>query len=142
MRRNTLKDLSATISGELDKRWLAEPEGRQSPRVDRIWRADVIVHAEPTSLKVMTLPARRRAVPVRQLHRHLRRRLSGRARNASTWSTTCCRPPEHRIRVKVMTDEDTPVPSLTLFPGAEWFEREAYDCTASCSPAIRTCAAS
>ncbi|ADZ70494.1 NADH-quinone oxidoreductase subunit C [Polymorphum gilvum] len=33
-----------------------------------------------------------------------------------------------RIRVKLSTDEDTPVPSLTpLFPGAEWFEREAYD---------------
>jgi NADH-quinone oxidoreductase subunit C len=33
-----------------------------------------------------------------------------------------------RIRVKVMTDEDTPVPSVTgVFPGADWFEREAYD---------------
>jgi NADH-quinone oxidoreductase subunit C len=33
-----------------------------------------------------------------------------------------------RIRVKTMTDETTPVPSLTgLFPGADWFEREAYD---------------
>lgn len=33
-----------------------------------------------------------------------------------------------RIRVKVATDESTPVPSLTeIWPGAEWFEREAYD---------------
>ena len=33
-----------------------------------------------------------------------------------------------RLRVKVMTDEDTPVPSVTsVFPGADWFEREAYD---------------
>jgi NADH-quinone oxidoreductase subunit C len=33
-----------------------------------------------------------------------------------------------RIRVKVQTDEDTPVPSVTsVFPGADWFEREAYD---------------
>jgi len=33
-----------------------------------------------------------------------------------------------RIRLKVMTDEDTPVPSITpVFPGADWFEREAYD---------------
>ena len=33
-----------------------------------------------------------------------------------------------RIRVKVETDEDTPVPSVTgVFPGADWFEREAYD---------------
>jgi NADH-quinone oxidoreductase subunit C len=33
-----------------------------------------------------------------------------------------------RIRVKVMTDADTPVPSITsIFPGADWFEREAYD---------------
>jgi NADH-quinone oxidoreductase subunit C len=33
-----------------------------------------------------------------------------------------------RIRIKVMTDEDTPVPSATpVFPGADWFEREAYD---------------
>jgi NADH-quinone oxidoreductase subunit C len=33
-----------------------------------------------------------------------------------------------RARLKVATDEDTPVPSLTeLFPGADWYEREAYD---------------
>ncbi|TDR94222.1 NADH-quinone oxidoreductase subunit C [Enterovirga rhinocerotis] len=38
--------------------------------------------------------------------------------------------PRHvtRIRVKVETDEDTPVPSaVSVFPSAEWFEREAYD---------------
>lgn len=38
--------------------------------------------------------------------------------------------PKHnrRIRVKVATDEGTPVPSLTgLYPAANWFEREAYD---------------
>jgi NADH-quinone oxidoreductase subunit C len=34
----------------------------------------------------------------------------------------------NRIRVKIMTDEDTPVPSITeVFPAADWFEREAYD---------------
>ena len=33
-----------------------------------------------------------------------------------------------RIRVKVETDEATPVPSIIgVFPGAEWFERELYD---------------
>jgi NADH-quinone oxidoreductase subunit C len=33
-----------------------------------------------------------------------------------------------RIRVKVETDEDTPVPSVVeLFPAANWFERETYD---------------
>ena len=33
-----------------------------------------------------------------------------------------------RIRVKIMTDEETPVPSVTpVFPGADWFERETYD---------------
>ncbi|QKV17951.1 NADH-quinone oxidoreductase subunit C [Oricola thermophila] len=33
-----------------------------------------------------------------------------------------------RIRVKVETDEDTPVPSATgVFPGANWYEREVYD---------------
>ena len=33
-----------------------------------------------------------------------------------------------RIRLKVATDEDTPVPSLSdVFPAATWFEREAYD---------------
>lgn len=33
-----------------------------------------------------------------------------------------------RIRVKVATDEDTPVPSTTdVFPTAGWFEREAWD---------------
>ena len=32
-----------------------------------------------------------------------------------------------RIRVKIMTDEETPVPSVTgVYPGADWFEREAY----------------
>jgi NADH-quinone oxidoreductase subunit C len=33
-----------------------------------------------------------------------------------------------RIRVKVETDEVTPVPSaVAVFPAANWFEREAYD---------------
>ena len=33
-----------------------------------------------------------------------------------------------RVRVKVRTDEVTPVPSICeVFPGANWFEREAYD---------------
>jgi len=33
-----------------------------------------------------------------------------------------------RIRVRVMTDEETPVPSITgVFPGADWYERETYD---------------
>ena len=33
-----------------------------------------------------------------------------------------------RIRVKVQADDITPVPSITsVFRGAEWFEREAYD---------------
>ncbi len=33
-----------------------------------------------------------------------------------------------RIRIKVSTDETTPVPSATgVYPGADWFEREAYD---------------
>ena len=38
--------------------------------------------------------------------------------------------PRHnqRIRVKVETDEDTPVPSIVdVFPAANWYEREAYD---------------
>jgi NADH-quinone oxidoreductase subunit C len=34
----------------------------------------------------------------------------------------------HRIRLKVQTDEDTPVPSVSgIFPAADWFEREAFD---------------
>ncbi len=38
--------------------------------------------------------------------------------------------PKHniRIRIKVLTDEMTPVASLSaLYPAANWFEREAYD---------------
>jgi NADH-quinone oxidoreductase subunit C len=34
----------------------------------------------------------------------------------------------HRIRVRVRTDEARPVPSLIpLFPGADWYERETFD---------------
>lgn len=34
----------------------------------------------------------------------------------------------NRIRVKVSTDEDTPVPSIvSVFSSANWFEREAWD---------------
>jgi len=34
----------------------------------------------------------------------------------------------HRIRVKVMTDEEKPVPSVTgIWPVAGWLEREVYD---------------
>jgi NADH-quinone oxidoreductase subunit C len=33
-----------------------------------------------------------------------------------------------RVRLKVSTDEDTPVPSVTsVWRGAEWYEREAWD---------------
>ena len=33
-----------------------------------------------------------------------------------------------RIRVKIEADDETPAPSVTgVFPGALWFEREAYD---------------
>jgi NADH-quinone oxidoreductase subunit C len=33
-----------------------------------------------------------------------------------------------RIRIKVATDEDTPVPSACpVYPGADWFERETWD---------------
>ena len=33
-----------------------------------------------------------------------------------------------RIRVKLTTDADSPVPSaVSVFPAADWFEREAYD---------------
>jgi len=38
--------------------------------------------------------------------------------------------PKHneRIRIKLRTDEETPIPSVTsIYPGADWFEREAYD---------------
>ena len=38
--------------------------------------------------------------------------------------------PRHnaRVRVKVQTDEATPVPSvITVYPAANWFERETYD---------------
>ena len=34
----------------------------------------------------------------------------------------------HRIRVTIHTDEDTPVPSATpAYPVADWYEREAFD---------------
>jgi NADH-quinone oxidoreductase subunit C len=34
----------------------------------------------------------------------------------------------HRIRVRIKTDAASPVPSIvSLFPAANWFEREAYD---------------
>ena len=33
-----------------------------------------------------------------------------------------------RVRVKLMTDEATPVPTaIPVFPAADWFEREVYD---------------
>ncbi len=33
-----------------------------------------------------------------------------------------------RVRLKLMTDDSKPVPSITaLYPGADWFERETYD---------------
>ena len=33
-----------------------------------------------------------------------------------------------RVRVKLQTDEDSPVPTVTsVFPAADWYEREAFD---------------
>lgn len=37
-------------------------------------------------------------------------------------------PLNHRVRIKVETEEQAPVPSVcSLFPCADWFEREAFD---------------
>ena len=34
----------------------------------------------------------------------------------------------HRVRVKIKTDEGTPVPTICgIFPNANWYEREAFD---------------
>jgi len=34
----------------------------------------------------------------------------------------------HRVRIKIQTDENTPVASIVgVFPCADWFEREAFD---------------
>lgn len=34
----------------------------------------------------------------------------------------------HRVRIKLNTDEETPVPSvIEVFPSADWFEREIWD---------------
>ena len=34
----------------------------------------------------------------------------------------------YRCRLKIQTDEDTPVPTITgVYPCADWFEREAFD---------------
>lgn len=34
----------------------------------------------------------------------------------------------HRVRIKLETDEETPVPSVVgIYPCADWFEREAFD---------------
>jgi len=34
----------------------------------------------------------------------------------------------HRIRLKLITDEDTPVETVTtVYPNADWYEREAFD---------------
>ncbi|MEE9374820.1 MAG: NADH-quinone oxidoreductase subunit C [Rhizobiaceae bacterium] len=33
-----------------------------------------------------------------------------------------------RVRIKLKTDAETPIPSVVeIYPGADWFEREAYD---------------
>ena len=51
--------------------------------------------------------------------------------------------PRHnrRIRLKVQTDETTPVPSIVgVFPSANWYERETYDLFGvlfSCHPDLR-----
>ena len=48
-----------------------------------------------------------------------------------------------RIRVKVMTDEDNPVPSVTrVFSSANWYERETWDLYGVMFSDHRTCAAS
>jgi len=47
-----------------------------------------------------------------------------------------------RIRIKVQTDEETPVPSIVgVYPAADWFEREAFDMYGIFFEATRTCAA-
>ena len=61
--------------------------------------------------------------------RPLRGRLSGARASASRSSITCLSLKHNqRIRVKVATDEATPVPSVAgVFSAAGWYEREAWD---------------
>ena len=48
-----------------------------------------------------------------------------------------------RIRLRAAVREDEMVPSIVdVHPSANWFERKSSTCSASCSPATRTCAAS
>ncbi len=65
----------------------------------------------------------------RVLYRSHCGRLSGPAKSASTSSPIFFRPSIiGGSAIKVETDEATPVASLSsLYPAADWFEREAYD---------------
>jgi NADH:ubiquinone oxidoreductase subunit C len=68
-----------------------------------------------------------RALPVRASSTS-RRRLAGARKRFDVVYHLLSPTLNQRIRVKVETDETTPVPSIIgVFPGADWFERETYD---------------
>jgi NADH/F420H2 dehydrogenase subunit C len=74
------------------------------------------------------LPARRSEVPVQAADRRLRRRLARPAKRFDVVYNLLSLKNNQRVRVKVATDEATPVPSAaSLFSAAGWFERETYD---------------
>jgi len=44
-----------------------------------------------------------------------------------------------RVRVKVEAEENVPIPSVvSIYPAANWFEREAFDMYGSCFRDIPT----
>jgi NADH-quinone oxidoreductase subunit C len=49
------------------------------------------------------------------------------ASSASTSSTTCCRRLNQRIRIKVRPTRHAGALARRRLPGADWFEREAFD---------------
>ena len=114
----TLSDIAAVIGNELgDAAELSADFGELSLSVGagRLNEVMRFLHEDPACLFVCFIDGCGVDYPAREKRFDMVYHLLSPSQNA-------------RIRVKVATDEATPIPSLAhIWPAADWFEREAYD---------------
>jgi NADH-quinone oxidoreductase subunit C len=115
----TFEDLSAQIAaalpGAIEERIVAYGELTLTIAPERLIEAVTFLRDDPSCLFVSFIDLTAVDYPAREKRFDV---------------VTHLLSPKHniRIRIKVLTDEMTPVASLSaLYPAANWFEREAYD---------------
>ena len=126
LRRSACDERSTAIG---EHRSAALPRRRSTGHRSRYRRTDDHRRTPPTSSKVADVPARRSALPFINFIDMCGGRLSGAREALRRRLPPAVADAEPRASAsRSRPTRTTPVPSIiAVFPGADWFEREAYD---------------